>query len=46
MTEVDPCVDVDVIEVTPGMVENCRSKGSATEEAIDSGLAPGRVAVT
>ena len=30
----------------PGMVENCFSSGVATEEAIVSGLAPGRLALT
>jgi hypothetical protein len=39
-------LDVEVIAEMPGMVENCRSSGSATEEAIDSGLAPGSVAFT
>jgi len=28
------------------MVENCRSKGVATDEAMVSGLAPGRLADT
>ena len=30
----------------PAMVENCFSSGVATAEAIVSGLAPGRLAVT
>ena len=30
----------------PAMVENCFSKGVATEEAMVSGLAPGREALT
>ena len=30
----------------PGICANCRSSGCATEEAIVSGLAPGKVAVT
>ena len=34
--------DVEVIESMPAMVENCFSSGVATEEAIVSGLAPGR----
>ena len=40
-----PSEDVDVIDVMPAMVESCRSIGPATEAAIVSGLAPGRVAV-
>jgi hypothetical protein len=30
----------------PAIVENCFSSGVATDEAIVSGLAPGKVAVT
>jgi hypothetical protein len=30
----------------PAIVENCRSRGVATAEAIVSGLAPGRLAAT
>src|SRR3954467_14371149 len=41
-----PSVACDVIDVTPAMVENCRSIGPATEAAMVSGLAPGSVAVT
>ena len=37
---------VEVIESMPAMVENCFSSGVATAEAIVSGLAPGRLAVT
>ena len=37
---------VEVIESRPEMVENCFSSGSATEEAIVSGLPPGRLACT
>src|SRR5271169_6015569 len=37
---------VDVIESMPAMVENCFSSGVATEDAIVSGLAPGREALT
>src|ERR1041384_5607967 len=37
---------VEVIESMPAMVENSRSSGVATEDAIVSGLAPGSVAVT
>jgi hypothetical protein len=36
---------VELITVMPSMVENSFSSGSATEEAIFSGLAPGRLAV-
>src|SRR5712664_4623981 len=41
-----PCVLVELIEVRPAIVANCFSSGSATEEAIVSGLAPGRPAPT
>ena len=37
---------VDVIWSTPAMVENCFSSGVATAEAIVSGLAPGKLALT
>src|ERR1051326_7881078 len=40
-----PWVLVDDMESSPAMVENCRSRGVATEEAMVSGLAPGRPAV-
>ena len=43
---VTPRALVDVIESMPAMVENCRSRGVATAEAIVSGLAPGRLAMT
>src|SRR5205807_9363721 len=43
---VDPSELVDVIESMPAMVENCFSSGVATEDAIVSGLAPGRDALT
>ena len=36
----------DVISVTPAMRPNCRSSGVATEDAMISGLAPGKVAAT
>ena len=36
----------EVIESSPSMVENWRSIGVATEDAISSGLAPGRLALT
>src|ERR1700710_2497600 len=41
-----PRVLEEVICVTPAMCPNCRSRGVATEDAITSGLAPGRVAAT
>src|SRR5262249_36191773 len=41
-----PWVLVDVICATPAMVENCRSSGVATADAIISGLAPGKLAFT
>ena len=34
------------MEVTPAIVANCFSSGSATADAIVSGLAPGRPALT
>src|SRR5215510_9389424 len=43
---VRPWALVDVIESTPAIVENCFSSGVATADAIVSGLAPGRLAVT
>ena len=39
--EVDPSDDDETIESRPAIVENCRSSGVATAEAIVSGLAPG-----
>ena len=36
----------EVISVTPAMWPNCRSSGVATEEAMISALAPGRLALT
>ncbi len=36
----------EVISVTPAMRPNCRSSGVATDEAMVSGLAPGRPAPT
>src|SRR3990170_8519627 len=41
-----PSDDDDVIEEMPAMVDNCRSIGEATEAAMVSGLAPGKVADT
>src|SRR6267142_1223304 len=37
---------VDVISVTPAIRPNCRSSGAATDEAMVSGLAPGKLAAT
>src|ERR1700716_1188223 len=44
--EVDPRVLVEVISLMPAMRPNRRSSGVATAEAIVSGLAPGRPALT
>jgi hypothetical protein len=44
--DVLPSELVDVIESMPAMVENCCSSGVATAEAIVSGVAPGRLALT
>ena len=41
-----PWALVEVIESMPAIVENCFSSGVATAEAMVSGLAPGRLAVT
>jgi hypothetical protein len=41
-----PSALVDVISVTPAMRPKRRSSGVATAEAIVSGLAPGRFALT
>src|SRR6476620_11569405 len=41
-----PCDELDDIEEMPATVDNCRSIGPATEAAMVSALAPGRVAVT
>ena len=43
---VEPSELTEVISVTPGICENCRSSGVATLEAMVSGLAPGRLALT
>ena len=43
---VAPSELLDVIESIPAMVENCCSSGVATADAIVSGVAPGRLAVT
>ncbi len=42
---VEPVELFDVISLTPAMCPNCRSSGVATDEAITSGLAPGRLAL-
>ena len=41
-----PCEEVEDIDEMPAMVESWRSIGPATEAAMVSALAPGRVAVT
>ena len=41
-----PSADDEVIMLMPGIVAKARSSGPATDEAIVSGLAPGREAVT
>src|ERR1700686_626257 len=41
-----PCEEVEDIEEMPAMVESWRSMGPATEAAMVSALAPGKVAVT
>ena len=45
MMVVVPSAEVDVIDVMPAIVESWRSIGPATEAAMVSGLAPGKVAV-
>jgi len=44
--EVLPSVLLELIVTSPAIVENCFSSGSATEDAIVSGLAPGSDALT
>src|ERR1700677_2555415 len=44
--EVPPNTLVELISFTPAMRPNWRSSGVATEDAIVSGLAPGRLAFT
>src|SRR5271155_3622692 len=46
VTEDVPRLLVEVISVTPAMWPNWRSSGVATEEAMISALAPGRLALT
>ena len=43
---VEPSELTEVISVTPGICENWRSSGWAILEAMVSGLAPGRLALT
>ena len=43
---VSPRALVELMESRPAMVENWRSRGVATAEAMVSGEAPGRLAVT
>src|SRR5262249_61611064 len=43
--DVVPSDDDDVSEVMPAIVDSCRSIGDATEAAMVSALAPGKVAV-
>src|SRR4051812_48719949 len=42
----DPWLLFEVIESSPAMVVNCRSRGVATDDAMVSGLAPGKPADT
>src|SRR3954466_2149777 len=42
----DPCELQDEISLTPAIVPSARSRGVATLDAIVSGLAPGRPALT
>src|SRR5947209_18411619 len=44
--EVEPCEFVELIESMPAIPENCLSRGVATDAAIVSGLAPGKLALT
>jgi hypothetical protein len=44
--EVLPSELVEFIDCMPAMVENSRSRGVATVDAMVSGLAPGRAAAT
>ena len=46
VSEVLPSVLVELIWASPGMVWNCFSSGSATDDAMVSGLAPGSEAET
>ena len=44
--EVEPCEFVELIESIPAIPENCLSSGVATDAAIVSGFAPGKLALT
>ena len=44
--EVMPCEFCELIDWMPAMVENSRSSGVATDDAMVSGLAPGTDALT
>jgi len=44
--EVEPCELLELIESMPAMPENARSSGVATDAAIVSGFAPGKLALT
>src|ERR1035441_7933494 len=44
--EVEPWPELEIMESNPAMVVNCLSRGVATAEAMVSGLAPGRLALT
>ncbi len=46
VSEVFPRVLVELMVCRPGTVWNCFSRGNATEVAMVSGLAPGRLALT
>src|SRR5208282_4048041 len=46
VTDDDPRLLLEVISVTPAMWPNWRSKGVATEEAMISALAPGKLPLT
>src|SRR5512138_3610571 len=43
VTCVEPWLDEEFIDLIPAMFENCRSSGVAIDDAIVSGLAPGRL---
>jgi hypothetical protein len=46
LIDVTPRVLVELIAVIPAIWLNCFSRGVATDDAISSGLAPGRAALT
>src|SRR5258708_2562884 len=43
---VEPWILLEVIQSRTAIVENCLSSGVATDDAIVSGLAPGKLALT